>query len=91
MGRNAPTWTLSKSGVVPSEQVMQPASENRFDSNFAAQLLVEIAHEKSLEKLLERLIEGVMERPYIVCGQIWLIEKGDLCATCSFRAECSDQ
>ena len=68
-----------------------PYCESRFDPNLAAQLLVEIAHEKSLERLLQRLIEGVMERPYIVCGQIWLIEKGDLCATCSFRAECSDQ
>ncbi len=66
-------------------------SDNRFDPSFAAQLLVEIAHEKSLEKLLERLIEGVMERPYVVCGQIWLIEKGDLCVTCPFRAECPDQ
>src|SRR5208283_3065643 len=66
-------------------------SENRFDPNFAAQLLVEIAHEKSLEELLERLIAGVMERPYVVCGQIWLIDKGDLCVTCPFRAECPDQ
>ena len=68
-----------------------PYCESRFDPNFAAQLLVEIAHEKSLERLLQRLIEGVMERPYIVCAQVWLIEKGDLCATCSFRAECPDQ
>ena len=70
---------------------MQSASEGRFDPNFAAQLLVEIAHEQSLDKLLQKLIEGVMERPYIVCAQVWLIEKGDLCATCPYRSECPDQ
>ena len=70
---------------------MQSASENRFDPSFAAQVLVEIGHEQSLEKLLQKLIERVMERPYIACSQVWLIEKGDVCATCPFRSECPDQ
>jgi transcriptional regulator with GAF, ATPase, and Fis domain len=70
---------------------MQPASESRFDPSFAAQVLVDIAHEQSLEKLLHRLIERAMEPPYIVCAQVWLMEKGDQCATCQFRSECPDQ
>ena len=32
-----------------------------------------------------------MERPHIACAQVWLIEKGDLCATCPRRPECPDQ
>ncbi len=60
---------------------MEPASENRFDSNFAAQILLEISHEQSLEKLSQKLIERVMERPHIACAQGWLIEKGNLGAT----------
>jgi transcriptional regulator with GAF, ATPase, and Fis domain len=70
---------------------MEPASDRRFDPNFAAQILLEIAHEQSLEKLLQRLVERTMERPYIVCAQIWLIEKGDLCGTCPRRPGCPDQ
>ena len=70
---------------------MEPAIEGRFDANFAAQILLDLAHEQSLEKLLQRLIERVMERPHMVCAQVWLIEKGDLCATCPRRPECPDQ
>ena len=55
------------------------------------QILLEIAHEQSLEKLLQKLVERVMERPHIACVQVWLIEKGDLCATCPRRPECPDQ
>jgi len=70
---------------------MEPASDRRFDPNFAAQILLEIAHEQSLEKLLQRLVERAMERPYIVCAQVWLLEKGDLCGTCPRRPGCPDQ
>ena len=34
---------------------MQSASESWFDPGFAAQVLVEIAHEHSLDKLLQKL------------------------------------
>jgi PAS domain S-box-containing protein len=70
---------------------MEPASEGRFDANFAAQILLEIAHEQSLEKLLQKLVERVMASPHMVCAQVWLIEKGDLCANCPRRPECPDQ
>ena len=50
------------------------------------QILLEMEH--SLEKLLHKLVERVMERPHMVCAQVWLIEKGDLCATCARRPEC---
>ena len=66
-------------------------AESRFDPNFAAQILIEVAHEQSLERLLQRLTDRAMEKPHIVCAQIWLIEKGDLCATCPRRPQCVDQ
>jgi len=65
--------------------------DSRFDPNFLAQILLEIAPEQSLEKLLQKLIDRAMERPHIVCGQVWLIGKGDLCTTCPRRPECPDQ
>jgi transcriptional regulator with GAF, ATPase, and Fis domain len=70
---------------------MHSGSESRFDPNFAAQVLVEIAHEQSLEKLLQKLVARVLERPYVVGTLVWLIEKGDQCATCAFRSKCPDQ
>lgn len=70
---------------------MEPASDRRFDPNYAAQILVEIANERSLEKLLQRLSDRAMERSHFACAQIWLIKKGDLCATCPKRPECPDQ
>jgi len=70
---------------------METASDNRFDPNFVGQILLELAHEQSLEKLVRKLAERVMERPHIASAQVWLIEKGDLCATCPRRPECPDQ
>ncbi len=70
---------------------MEPASDRRFDPNFAAQILLEIAHEQSLETLVQKLVERAMERPHLVCAQVWLIRKGDLCATCPRRSACPDQ
>jgi transcriptional regulator with GAF, ATPase, and Fis domain len=70
---------------------MEPASDSRFDPNFAAQLLLDIAHEQSVEQLLQKLVHRAVERPDIACGQVWLIDKGDLCTTCPHRAVCPDQ
>ena len=70
---------------------MEPASDNRFDPNYAAQLLLDIAHEQSVEHLLRKLIHRTLERPDLACVQIWLIDKGDKCSTCLHRAECPDQ
>ncbi len=70
---------------------MEAASDSRFDPNYAAQLLLDIAHEQSVEHLLEKLVRRAVERPDVACAQIWLIDKGDLCSTCPRRAECPDK
>lgn len=71
-------------------RAMESTSEARFNPNFAAQILMEIAHEHSLETLLNKLTERAMERPHIVCAQVWLVEKGDRCEVCRRRADCPD-
>lgn len=70
---------------------VEAISDNRFDPNHAAQVLLDIAHEQSLETLLQRLVHRALERPDIVCAQVWLIDKGDLCSACPRRLDCSDQ
>ena len=70
---------------------METTSDSRFDPNHAAQLLLDIAHEQSLEQLLQKLVQRAVERPDLACVQIWLLGKGDRCATCPRRPECPDQ
>ena len=70
---------------------MDSASDSRFDPNYAAQLLLELAQEPSVGSLLNKLVERVVERPHIVCAQVWLVEAGDLCTTCPRRPDCPDQ
>jgi transcriptional regulator with GAF, ATPase, and Fis domain len=70
---------------------MEPTSDRRFDPHFGAQLLLEIAQERSVEPLLKKIVESAVERTEFVFSQVWLIKKGDLCATCKYRPDCPDQ
>ncbi len=70
---------------------MESNSDSRFDPNFATHLLLDIAHEQSVEHLLKKLVCRAMERPDMVCVQVWLVNKGDLCSVCSQRSKCPDQ
>ena len=67
------------------------APEDRFDSEFASALLLEIAQEQSLDLLLKKLVQRLLDRPHVARVRIWLINKGDICATCVRRPDCPDQ
>jgi len=62
-----------------------------FDSELTLRLLLEITEEQSLAGLVRRLMVRAFEHPPIARAYIWLIDKGDLCAVCARRSECSDQ
>jgi transcriptional regulator with GAF, ATPase, and Fis domain len=66
-------------------------TENRFDSEFGSKLLLEIAQEQSLEELLKKLVRRILDRPNVARVRIWLIDKGDICATCARRPDCPEQ
>lgn len=70
---------------------MEATSDSRFDPNYAAQLLLEIAHEQSVTQLLHKLISQVVTRPNVACVQTWLIERGDLCSRCDHSQACADR
>jgi len=65
--------------------------DGRFDPNLATRLLLDIAHEQSVEHLLQKLIRNAKEHPDLVCVQIWLMDKGDLCSVCPLKPKCPDQ
>ena len=74
-----------------SRRVMNGTAKHTIDSNRAMNLLMELSHERSLDSLLNKLIDAIIEGPSdVVCAQIWLLEKGDLCIACPMAHHCSD-
>ena len=63
--------------------------EPEFDS--LRDLLLEIAPERSVERLLRKVVQTLADRPHAVQVRLWLVDKGDLCATCPMRPQCPDQ
>jgi transcriptional regulator with GAF, ATPase, and Fis domain len=70
---------------------VETETDNRFDPQFASNLLLEIAQEQSLCQLLKTLVRRISERPAVARVRIWLVKKGDICATCVRRPDCPDQ
>src|SRR5436190_9849074 len=53
--------------------------------------MVSIAQNRTLPEVLRAIVTSVAACKNVVAAGIWLIEKGDLCETCRFRAKCPDQ
>jgi transcriptional regulator with GAF, ATPase, and Fis domain len=68
---------------------LAPDYEPEFDS--LRDLLLEIALERSVDRLLSKVVQRLAERPHAVVARLWLLDKGDLCASCPMRPRCPDQ
>jgi transcriptional regulator with GAF, ATPase, and Fis domain len=64
--------------------------DSRFDFDFAASVLLDIAQERSLNGSMEKTVSAAMTRSEIARIRIWLIEKGDLCSQCPQGPRCPD-
>ncbi len=53
--------------------------------------MVEMAQSRSLPELLGAIVTGICDCSFIGLARIWLVQGGDVCATCRFREECPDQ
>jgi len=53
--------------------------------------MVSMAQNRSLAEVLCAVVEGISQCRNVVLVRIWLIDVGDICATCRFRPECPDQ
>ncbi|HTL57124.1 MAG TPA: sigma 54-interacting transcriptional regulator [Candidatus Limnocylindrales bacterium] len=71
--------------------IMESVSDKRFDPLLATQLLLDVAQERSVEPILKKLVDFSVERAGFSFSTVWLVQKGDLCATCMYRSECADQ
>jgi len=53
--------------------------------------LLELAQIRSVDELLRRVVTSLAERPHVALARIWVVDKGDVCASCPMRAQCPDQ
>jgi transcriptional regulator with GAF, ATPase, and Fis domain len=53
--------------------------------------MVSMAQGRTLPEVLRSIVNGIAACTNVALARIWLIEMGDLCATCRFREECPDQ
>jgi len=53
--------------------------------------MVSMAQNRTLAEVLRAIVTSFAACKNVALTRIWLIEMGDLCATCRFRAECPDQ
>ncbi len=53
--------------------------------------MVSIAQNRTVPEVLHAIVTSIAACKNVVAVAIWLIEKGDLCETCRFRAQCPDQ
>ena len=65
--------------------------DTRFDSDVAANLLLDIAQERSFERVMEKVHGAAMAHPEFARVETWLIGKGDICPRCPQRPRCPDQ
>lgn len=70
---------------------MEPTTDKRFDVHLGVQLLLDLAKERSVGPLLRKIVDCGVENTQFVFSQVWLVEKGDLCASCKYRSNCTDQ
>ena len=54
-------------------------------------VMVSVAQSRTLADVLRATVAGIASCRDVALTRIWLIEPGDLCATCRFREECPDQ
>src|SRR5437870_9170675 len=55
------------------------------------QVMVTMAQNRALPEGLRSVVGGIAQGRNVVLARIWLIEPGDICATCRLRPECPDQ
>jgi transcriptional regulator with GAF, ATPase, and Fis domain len=50
--------------------------------------LLELAQIRQVDELLKKVVTVLAERPHIALARIWLVDRGDICASCHMAARC---
>ena len=70
---------------------MRLASDYQPEFESLANLLLEVAQERSTHQLFEKVVQRLAERPHVFLASLWLLDQGDLCATCVMQSKCSER
>jgi transcriptional regulator with GAF, ATPase, and Fis domain len=54
-------------------------------------LLLEMAQIRSLGELMQRVVTRMVKRPHVALARVWVVDRGDLCATCPACPDCGDR
>jgi transcriptional regulator with GAF, ATPase, and Fis domain len=68
---------------------MEPGYQPDYDS--FKTLLLEMGRQRSMDGLLRLIVQRLAARPHVALARIWLLQPGDICATCPMRDQCPDQ
>ncbi|MGA2748301.1 MAG: sigma 54-interacting transcriptional regulator [Verrucomicrobiota bacterium] len=71
--------------------MMELPSDYKPEFDSVRDFLLEIAPERSVDRLLRKVVQQIGERPHTALAHLWLIDKGDLCASCPMRPQCPDR
>jgi transcriptional regulator with GAF, ATPase, and Fis domain len=53
--------------------------------------LLELAQIRHVDELMHRVVTILAERPHVALARIWLVDQGDICASCPMAARCPDR
>lgn len=54
-------------------------------------IALSVARERSLSNVLAGIVSGLVDQPDVALARIWLVDVGDICATCRVADECANR
>ncbi len=70
---------------------MTALGESMSVSDALQRLLLDMGQQRALDGVLRLVVDRLAEEEQVALARIWLLQPGDICATCSMREECPDQ
>lgn len=81
---------VGKRAVGKIMHTLQLSADYRPEFDSLRERLLELAQIRSVDQLMRRVVTMLAERPHVAMARIWLVDKGDRCGRCRWRAECSN-
>lgn len=63
----------------------------KLDQTFLSQTAATLSAHRDPQSILREVVSSLCRGPEIALARIWLIQPGDLCSECYYRASCPDQ
>lgn len=70
---------------------MQLAADYKPEFESLKESLLELAQVRSVDEGLKRVVTALAERPHVALARIWLVDHGDICASCHLLARCHNR